>query len=165
MSRLLAATGLVLVLVACGPAGSGEDGSIAARGSISPHDDHPALARLDPALLAAVRRATEDASRSGIELRVTSGWRDADYQRRLLDAAIAKHGSVEEARRWVATPERSAHVTGDAVDIGPTDAADWLIRNGDEYGLCQTYANEMWHFELRTTPGGECPAPLPDAGG
>ena len=46
---------------------------------------------------------------------------------------------------------------GGAVDIGPTDGADWLGRTGDTYGLCQTYANEMWHLELATTPGGTCP--------
>ena len=28
----------------------------------------------------------------------------------------------------------------------PTDADDWLIQHGSDYGLCQTYANEMWHF-------------------
>ncbi|MBB5960605.1 LAS superfamily LD-carboxypeptidase LdcB [Saccharothrix tamanrassetensis] len=78
---------------------------------------------------------------------------------------MAKHGSLAEARRLVNTPEKSTHVTGKAVDIGPTDAADWVIRNGAEYGLCQTYANEMWHFELAVAPGGECPVPRADASG
>jgi len=63
----------------------------------------------------------------------------------------------------VTTPERSKHVSGEAIDIWPTDADDWLIRNGDDYGICQTYSNEMWHFELATEPGGECPVPLDDA--
>jgi hypothetical protein len=53
-------------------------------------------------------------------------------------------------------------VTGDAVDIGPTDADDWLIQHGSTYGLCQIFANELWHFELATTPGGDCPALLAD---
>jgi hypothetical protein len=56
-------------------------------------------------------------------------------------------------------------VTGDAVDLGPTQADDWVIRHGADYGLCQTYANELWHFELATEPGGSCPAPRPDAAG
>ena len=84
---------------------------------------------------------------------------------RLLDEAVNTYGSLEEARRLVSTPDKSAHVTGEAIDIGPTDAADWLIRHGADYGLCQTYANEMWHFELSTTPGGQCPVPRSDAGG
>jgi zinc D-Ala-D-Ala carboxypeptidase len=49
----------------------------------------------------------------------------------------------------VATPDKSAHVSGDAVDIGPSGAAAWLSERGAEYGLCQTYGNEPWHYELR----------------
>jgi LAS superfamily LD-carboxypeptidase LdcB len=94
-----------------------------------------------------------------------SGWRSKDLQQRLLDQAIRKYGSVAEARKFVNTPQRSSHVSGKAIDIGPTDAADWLIRKGARYGLCQTYGNEMWHFELSTTPGGTCPDPLTDAAG
>ncbi|MCE6996451.1 M15 family metallopeptidase [Saccharothrix sp. S26] len=168
---------LVVALSACSPESpigapwhakgrAAEDGSIPADSSISPYDsDHPAIARLDPELLSAVRTAAQDARAAGVELRVTSGWRSKAYQQRLLDDAVTRYGSLEEARRLVSTPEKSAHVTGDAIDIGPTDAADWLIRHGRDYGLCQTYANEMWHFELSTAPGGECPVPRDDAAG
>ena len=60
-----------------------------------------------------------------------------------------KYGSEEEAARWVATPSTSAHVSGDAVDIGRSDATAWLSEHGAEYGLCQIYSNEPWHYELR----------------
>ena len=60
-----------------------------------------------------------------------------------------KYGSEAEASRWVATPSTSAHVSGDAVDIGPSGAAAWLSEHGAEYGLCQIYGNESWHYELR----------------
>jgi CubicO group peptidase (beta-lactamase class C family) len=40
-------------------------------------------------------------------------------------------------------------VSGDAVDIGPSDARAWLSEHGAEYGLCQIYRNEPWHYELR----------------
>ena len=63
--------------------------------------------------------------------------------------AVSKYGSEEEAARWVATPNTSAHVSGDAVDIGPSDATAWLSEHGAEYGLCQIYSNEPWHYELR----------------
>jgi LAS superfamily LD-carboxypeptidase LdcB len=96
---------------------------------------------------------------------VTSGRRSAAYQQELLDEAVRRYGSLGEALRYVASPDTSSHVTGDAVDLGPTQADDWLIRHGADYGLCQTYANEMWHFELATAPGGTCPAPRPDAAG
>lgn len=123
----------------------------------------PAIATLDPALLQAVQQAARDASEDGVEFVVTSGWRSAAYQQRLLDDAISEYGNLDEALRYVATPDTSAHVTGEAVDIGPTDADSWLSQHGADYGLCQTYANEMWHFELATTPGGECPTMRSDA--
>jgi FtsP/CotA-like multicopper oxidase with cupredoxin domain len=109
----------------------------------------PAVANLDPALLRALRRAATAAGRDGVELRVTSGWRSPAHQRRLLRDAIARHGSEEEAARWVATPETSAHVSGGAVDIGPADGISWLSEHGSEHGLCQIYENEPWHYELR----------------
>ncbi len=144
----------------------GEDGSIPDNTSIPLSESgHAAIRMLDPDLLAAVRKAAEDARPAGIELRVTSGWRSKGYQQRLFDDAVTRFGSADEARRLVSTPETSKHVVGKAIDIGPTDAADWLTRHGTEYGLCQTYANEMWHFELLTTPGGECPPQRNDAAG
>jgi zinc D-Ala-D-Ala carboxypeptidase len=96
---------------------------------------------------------------------VTSGWRSKAYQQRLLERAVARYGSLDVARRLVSTPEKSAHVSGKAIDIGPTNAADWVIQHGAGYGLCRAYANEMWHFELLTSPGGDCPAPRTDAAG
>jgi zinc D-Ala-D-Ala carboxypeptidase len=85
----------------------------------------------------------------GVEFVVDSGWRSAEYQEQLLREAISKYGSEEAATRWVATPETSAHVKGDAVDIGPSGAAAWLSEHGAAYGLCQVYGNEPWHYELR----------------
>lgn len=141
-----------------------EDGYVADDEPLSPFDiGHPAVGNLDPDLLVAIQRAWTDAQRDGVEMFITSGWRSERYQQGLLDEAIITYGSEAEARRWVNTPERSTHVTGDAVDIGLLDASDWLIQHGNEFGLCQTYANETWHFELAVEPGGVCPPPLSDA--
>jgi hypothetical protein len=112
-------------------------------------DDIPGVANLDPALLGAVRQAATDAADDGVEFLVDSGWRSPAYQEQLLQEAVAKYGSEEEAARWVATPETSPHVSGDAIDIGPSDATAWLSEHGATYGLCQIYANEPWHYELR----------------
>jgi len=112
-------------------------------------DETPAVANLDPALLGALRQAAADAADDGVELVVNSGWRSPEYQAQLLDEAISEYGSEAEAARWVATPETSLHVSGDAVDIGPSDATAWLSEYGADYGLCQTYGNEPWHYELR----------------
>lgn len=112
-------------------------------------DERPAVGRLDPDLLDALRRTATDAAADGVGLRVNSGWRSPEYQQQLLLDAVAEHGSQEEAARWVSTPETSAHVSGEAVDIGPFDAAAWLSDHGAAYGLCQIYRNEPWHYELR----------------
>ena len=142
---------------------AGAGGHIEPGSSISPFDDrHPAVANLDPGLRDALQRAAEDASAADVHLMVNSGWRSAEYQQSLLDDAVRIYGSRDEARRWVNTPERSTHVTGDAVDIGPTDASSWLSQHGSDYGLCQTYANEMWHFELAVAPGETCPSQIAD---
>ena len=112
-------------------------------------DGFPAVANLDPALLGALRQAATDAAGDGVEFFVDSGWRSPEYQEQLLREAVSKYGSEEEAARWVATPNTSAHVSGDAVDIGHSDATAWLSEHGAKYGLCQTYSNEPWHYELR----------------
>ena len=122
-------------------------------------DETPAVVNLAPDLLGALRRAATDAADDGVEFSVNSGWRSPAYQDQLLQEAISQYGSEAEAARWVATAETSAHVSGDAVDIGPPDAAAWLSKHGAEYGLCQIYMNEPWHYELRPDAiNGGCPA-------
>ncbi len=111
-------------------------------------DEIPGVANLDPALLGALRQAATDAADDGVEFFVDSGWRSPEYQEQLLHEAVSEYGSEEEAARWVATAETSAHVSGDAVDIGPSDATAWLSEHGAAYGLCQIYSNEPWHYEL-----------------
>ncbi|MFD0690107.1 M15 family metallopeptidase [Actinomadura fibrosa] len=112
-------------------------------------DTTAAVTRLNPKLLTSLRRAASDAADDGVTFYVNSGWRSPEYQERLLRDAIAKYGSEHEAARWVATPATSPHVSGNAVDIGHSDASAWLSRNGARYGLCQIYRNEPWHYELR----------------
>lgn len=141
-----------------------EDGFVDDGAPISPFDDDlPAIARLRPALHTAMQAAAIDALADDVSFVVTSGWRSERYQRALFDDAVRTQGSEEAASRLVATVTASKHVSGDAVDIGHTDADNWLTQHGTDYGLCQIYANEIWHFELATTPGGDCPELLPDA--
>lgn len=123
----------------------------------------PAVDGLDDELREAVRAATVAAAGEGVELRVVSGWRSPQRQAQLLEEAVAKYGSREEAARWVATPETSAHVSGDAVDVGPSAAAAWLGEHGAAHGLCRVYDNEPWHFELRQEAGDRgCPPTYAD---
>ena len=112
-------------------------------------DEVPGVANLDPDLLGALRQAATDAAGDGVEFFVDSGWRSPGYQEQLLDEAVVKYGSEQAAARWVATPNTSPHVSGDAIDIGHSDAAAWLSEHGAKYALCQIYGNEPWHYELR----------------
>lgn len=147
---------------ASGP-GGGEDGFISDDASVGVRSDVAAVTRLDAGLREALEAADTAAATDGIHLGVTSGWRSAAYQEQLFREAVTTYGSEEAAREFVAPPEHSRHVTGDAVDIGPLEAQLWLLEHGYEFGLCQTYSNERWHFEFVTEPGGECPEMRLDA--
>ncbi len=162
-SVVLAALAFFSTTTVSPPTASGEtEGAV--REGVRVFDDHiPAVANLAPRLLRALRRAARDATSQGIAIVVNSGWRSRAYQKRLLRDAVATHGSYRAAARWVATPDASPHVSGDAVDIGPSRATAWLSRHGAEYGLCRIYKNEPWHFELRPEAvDGGCPAMYAD---
>lgn len=149
--------------------GVGPDGAVGEADGVVPgeltvfDDSSPAVTHLDPALLDAVRRAARRAAGEGIVLHVNSGWRSVAYQDQLLQRAVSEYGSKREAARWVATPTTSPHVSGRAIDLGPTDATLWLSAHGAAYGLCQIYGNEPWHFELRPRAVSRgCPRPYAD---
>jgi D-alanyl-D-alanine carboxypeptidase len=108
-----------------------------------------AVTNLNPDLRRALRQAARDAAKYKIEIVVNSGWRSPEYQERLFRQAVSKYGSEEKAARWVAPAATSSHVSGHAVDIGPSRAAAWLSKHGARYRLCQIYRNEPWHYELR----------------
>lgn len=140
------------------------DGYIPNGDSLALASDKPAISKLNPALLAALREAEKAAhDERGISITITDGWRSVRYQDYLFQRAVQKYGSEEEASKWARRGTESSHVTGDAVDIGTADAMDFLNRFGSRWGICQAYANEIWHFEMLTTPGGTCP-PMADDG-
>ena len=171
----LASAGIAAVLMSAGLAAAGSaaadpddtaDGALPSGQRVSPFDlSSPAVNRLDPALLDAVERAAGQAAAEGITIGLTSGWRSPEFQQRLFDDAVVQYGSVEIASQYVTSPQVSKHVVGKAVDIGPAAADDWMIRNGQAFGLCQIYANEIWHFELASDYGGVCPPLRPNAAG
>jgi hypothetical protein len=139
------------------PALGEADGAVPAGATVF-DDGVPAVANLDRELRQALRLAAEDAAGDGVTLVVNSGWRSPAYQSHLLQDAVSKYGSRRQAARWVATADRSSHVSGEAVDIGPSAAAAWLSVHGAAYGLCRIYRNEPWHYELRRTAiDGRCP--------
>ncbi|MEV6106317.1 M15 family metallopeptidase [Streptomyces sp. NPDC051940] len=145
------------------PGGLGEAGGALPDGVTVFDDGYPAVARLDADLLRALRAAATDATADGVRFYVNSGWRSPEYQDQLLREAVDKYGSEAEAARWVATPETSPHVAGDAVDVGRSNATTWLAEHGAAYGLCQIYRNEPWHYELRADAADRgCPSMYTD---
>lgn len=118
---------------------------------------------LDPLLALAYTMAEREAHAAGVPMWINSGYRTPGEQQALWEDGLRTYGTPEEARRWVLPPEESTHVTGRAVDIAPREGAAWLEANGNRWGLCRTFDNEWWHFELVTVPGTACPARVPDA--
>ncbi len=79
---------------------------------------------------------------------------------------VRTYGSADMARQFVASPEVSKHVDGQAVDIAPVEADKLADRaTAPQFGLCQIYANEIWHFELAVDEQGRCPPLRPNAAG
>ena len=131
-------------------------------------DTHPSA--LIPQFKARYEAAKAAAKKKGHTLAITSGYRSLERQEYLFQRAIKRHGSAQEASKWVLPPEKSNHPWGLAIDInygvGGTKgkkAAAWLEKNGYLYGLCRRYENEWWHFEPLVAPGQKCPAMEPYA--
>lgn len=111
-----------------------------------------------------VKDLIADARAAGFDapyFNVISGFRSYAQQERLFNDALQKYGSVEEARKWVAPPGKSAHNTGYTIDFylgGPTsssavaqiqnNAAYKYMRDvlAPKYGL-SPYSREPWHWE------------------
>jgi len=90
-------------------------------------------------------------------LRISSGYRSPQRQGELWQAALAKYGSEEAARKWVAPPGRSNHNHGQAVDLKFLDprAQAWVHANAKQYGLHFPLSNENWHIEPIGARGGQ----------
>ncbi|MDM7856427.1 M15 family metallopeptidase [Cellulomonas alba] len=130
----------------------------------TPHDASRTKG-LDPELRRRFDVARSAAAKHGLSLTITSGRRTVAQQEALIKDAVEQHGSVTEAHKYVLPPERSAHVAGTAIDVGGQKAAAWLADHETAFGLCRTYANEWWHFELVGAVGETCPAMHPDSSG
>ena len=158
MLRALVGTAVMVGVALAGATGTGAAEPV-------PTGSAGGSAGLDPLLAAAYSLAEQQAHQQGVPLEIVSGYRTRAEQQQLWDEGIATYGSPEAARRWVLPPDESTHVTGHAIDVGPQRGAQWLQDNGNRFGLCRTFVNEWWHFELQTLPGRPCPPRLPDASG
>lgn len=130
-----------------------------------------AMTNLDPAFatsLAAMFQAAPPEIREG--LRITSAYRSPEVQARLWEQAVAKYGSPEAARKWVAPPGHSQHNRGTAVDFADASGsllrdanspqAQWLAQNAANFGLAVPMSWEPWQIE---PAGARSGAPRPSA--
>ena len=96
-------------------------------------------------------------------LGVLSGTRSIERQTVLWNEALAKYGSPEAARKWVAPPGNSKHNHGEAADLSyngkslkhaPPEVIAWVHQNAAQFGLHFPLANENWHVEPLGSRGG-----------
>lgn len=82
-------------------------------------------------------------------VQIMSGYRSPERQTELWQAALAKYGSPEAARKWVAPPGHSNHNHGIASDLtfANDQAKQWVHENAKKYGLNFRMAHEGWHIE------------------
>ncbi len=112
--------------------------------------------------LAMVAAAKQD----GVALRVISGFRSVDYQRKIVERKLAAGLSIEQIMSVSALPGFSEHHTGRAVDVGTpgcppvteafvqTPAFGWLARKGHDFCFRMSYPRdnefgviyEPWHW-------------------
>lgn len=100
------------------------------------------FSQLDPNFAASLRQL-QSALKGN--LHVNSGYRTPQRQAQLYQAAVAKYGSPEAARKFVAPPGKSFHNKGQAADLsGDITGAHKLAA---QYGLNFPMAYENWHIE------------------
>lgn len=94
---------------------------------------------------------------------LTSGYRPPEYQAVLFADAVAKYGSEQAARRWVAPPGGSNHQRRQAADLGWSDLAGktWAHANCARYGLLFPMSWEDWHIEAADKTGAVAADPNP----
>ena len=116
-----------------------------------------AISGLDPMFRAALGDMLLAAAGEGLDLKITSAYRSPEVQAGLWESALAKYGSPEAARKWVAPPGKSQHNFGRAADFaGPggllrdanSPEARWIAANAERFGLAVPMEWEPWQVEL-----------------
>ena len=110
-------------------------------------DEIPGVANLDP-ICSVPCSKPQLMPRTTVEFFVDSGWRSPEYQNQLLREAVS---GTDPKRKppggW--PPRRHLLTCREAQSTSGPSVPAWLSEHGAEYGLCQIYGNEPWHYELR----------------
>ena len=127
---------------------------------------------LEPGFASGVHAMTTAAHAAGIPLQITSAYRSPEGQAKLYEEALAKYGSPEAARKWVAPPGKSQHNHGRAVDFAvdgsllrdpESDAAKWIKANAAQYGLHVPMEWEPWQVEMQGSRPGTANLSMPSS--
>ncbi|MBI4086361.1 D-alanyl-D-alanine carboxypeptidase family protein [Candidatus Kaiserbacteria bacterium] len=129
------------------------------------------VACLKREVVSSLKKMMRDASRDGVTLAVTSGFRRPEIQGILQDIWTAVIGE-EATERSVAEPSHSEHQLGTTIDLsgasngfrggdsgfGGTPESEWLQTHGHEYGFVMSYPAgkenvtgyiyEPWHYRF-----------------
>ena len=91
----------------------------------------------------AFRAMAKAASKSGVDLRIRSGFRSHAKQTRLYKKYRKGEGNL------AARPGFSNHESGRALDLCITDykVYEWLEQHASTYGFQRTVSGEPWHWE------------------
>lgn len=129
-----------------------------------PSDYNPGV---DPDAQAAFDKMQAAASKEGLNIYISSGFRSYDYQSGLYDRYVQRSGKAE-ADRYSARPGHSEHQTGLAFDLNSidmtfadTDECAWVNKHCAEYGFIIRYPQgsesitgymyEPWHLRYLGT--------------
>lgn len=122
-------------------------------------DEQPTGLRSD--VVTGWRAIEKAANADGVIVCLNDGKRSTAQQQAQYDEYLEQYGA-EVADQLVLPPDKSAHVTGNAIDVQPQAAYQWLQASKGSLGFCRIYDNEPWHFEYDVAYfTGGCPARLP----
>ena len=117
---------------------------------------------IDSEAMKYLKMLQNEAKKIGYDIKLISSYRSYDYQYKLYNKYVAKHGK-EKADTFSAMPGHSEHQTGLAFDVGKiddnfgnTEEGKWLAKNAHLYGFIIRYPKgkeqitgykyEPWHI-------------------
>jgi D-alanyl-D-alanine carboxypeptidase len=124
-----------------------------------PNDIDSRMIRLEVNAAKAWKEMKTAAKAEGIELKIFSGFRDYEYQKKLIERRVLRGLSFEDTLKVLAAPGFSEHHTGRALDITTENSAPgeeefeqtpafaWLSKNASKYNFKMSYPrNNKWGF-------------------
>jgi hypothetical protein len=135
-------------------------------GAESSREGGRGISMLNPDFACRLSKFLKAADTAGQRINIGSAWRSNETQSVLFQRAVAKYGSTDAARKWVAPPGSSMHNKGLAVDLSfqGTGAQNWAHTNIEKFNLYFRMGHEPWHVEPKggisggTAPGAGSPA-------